>query len=76
MFAPAASVMLAPDNKVTLSVNVLAPPTLILPVVLLPMMMLLAPSETRRVAPLNNVAGRDKVPLPVPMPIVAPEVKV
>ena len=74
MEAPASSVMLPPVNKVALSVNVTAPPTLMFPAVLFPITMLLAPSVTRREPPLNRVAGNDSVPVPEPTPIDAPDV--
>ena len=64
--------MLPLVNNVVLSVNDNAPPTVILPAVLLPMMMLLKPSFTTE--PPNTLAATDKVPLPEPKPIVVPVV--
>ena len=69
MVAAEFSVRLPPVSKVTLSVNVLAPPTVMSPAVPLPMVMRLNPSPKTREVPLNKPAASDKVPLPVPTPI-------
>ena len=73
--APASNVMLPLVNKVALSANATAPPTVMLPALLLPMVMPLKPSATTREPPPNNPDPSDSVPLPVPKPMLVPAVK-
>ena len=71
--APALSVMLLPVSNVTLSVNVLAPPTVMAPASDAPNTIELKPSLNTDV-PVNKLVGKDTVPLPVPTPMVVPAV--
>ena len=74
ILAPALSVMWVPVNNVRLSVNVLAPPTVIAPASDAPNTIELKPSLNTD-EPLNKLDGKDKEPLPVPTPMEAPVVE-
>ncbi len=69
--APEAKVRLPPVTIDTLSTKLLAPPTVRLPALLLPKMMLLKPSLNTEV-PLNKLLAKLSVPAPEPMPMVVP----
>ncbi len=62
------SVMLLPVSNVTLSVNVLVPPTVMAPASDAPKTIELKPSLKTDV-PVNKLVGKDTVPLPVPTPM-------
>ena len=61
-------VMFPPVTKATLSVNELAPPTVMAPASDAPKMIELKPSLKTDV-PVNKLVGKDTVPLPVPTPM-------
>ena len=60
--------MLPPVTKATLSVKVLAPPTVMAPASDAPKTIELKPSLNTDV-PVNKLVGKDTVPLPVPTPM-------
>ena len=74
MVAPEASVMLVPVSNVTLSVKVLAPPTVMAPASEAPNTMPLKPFLKTEV-PVKKLFANDKVPAPEPMPMLAPAVE-
>ena len=65
--------MLPPVTKATLSVKVLAPPTVMAPASDAPKTIELKPSLNTDV-PVNKLVGKDTVPLPVPTPMEVPAV--
>ena len=73
MLAPELSVMFPPVTKATLSVKVLAPPTVMAPASDAPKTIELKPSLKTDV-PVNKLVGKDTVPLPVPTPMEVPAV--